>query len=243
MTRRLSKIRIDLFVVWLYRRRVLEAWHKRDPLDVNGPFGDNQDPWSAVLSWIARHTGFDHDVVDQYMTAITRQPRKKVDPYVSRELFKWWEDGNGDNLIRAFWATYPEVAETIQYLPRPQELVGGKEASYKTVATKPKKEAGKKQVKRKKRAKQPPRTELSERESAVKTALGVGLSKTAIARQLGITPGRVSQLIKQIERIEANATSRSTSMGAALPLVGDFSSDAPPNKRTHRQRKQDDQKL
>lgn len=222
MTKRLSRISIQLFLTWLHRRRVKGAWRKLDLWDEDGPFGGGPDPWTAVVDWIARHTGFQPEVVEAYMSGIARQPQIKLDPYVSRELFAWWENGNDDKLIRAFWVSYPEVAEAIQYLPKPKKL----KKDHK-LAKRP----------GRKRGKQPPRTTLTPQEKKVKRGLEAGLRNIEIANRLGVTPGRVSQIAKQIETVEAAAASRSLPMRQMATVRNDYSPEAPSPKRAARQRK------
>jgi hypothetical protein len=237
MAKRLSHISLSLFVTWLYRRRVMGGWQKLDELHKDWPFGERIDPWLAIAHWISRNTGFQAHVVEEYMRNVSRSAPNTIDPYVSRELFKWWEDGAGKKLIVVFWDAYPEVAESMQYLPKPVLPDSNSEENSKATAITPKKTVGKKPVKRKKRAKQPPRTEFTEREKQVKKGLAATISKKALAKHLGVDPSRISQLIKQIEEVEANAASRSKAMGAMVSVRDDYSADAPPNKRTHRQRK------
>lgn len=80
-------------------------------------------------------------------------------------------------------------------------------------------------------------TKLTSRERQVKMRLDMPQSQVEIAEALGITEGRVSQIVDQIERKEKAKRSRSVGLGKALPLRGDYSADDTTSKRIKRQRK------
>lgn len=204
----------ELFIRWLYRRRVKGQWLKDEPWGDQWPWGDKVDPWTAIASWIARHTGFLDSVVEEYMSAVGRQQATDIDRYVSRELFKWWGEGNGNVLIRRFWEAYPDVAKSMRRLPRPA-----------------------KQIRARKRGKQRKRSTYTKRENEVKLRLDVGQRPVDIADALGITEGRISQIVASIERVEKAKSSKSVPMGETLHLRDDYSADDTTPKRTPRQRK------
>lgn len=214
MAKRLSRISLGLFVTWLHRRRVMGGWRKLNEWDQGWPFGERIDPWMAIVYWISKHTGFEGYVVEKYMLDVSRSTPNTIDPYTSRELFKWWEDGAEEKLIRAFWESYPDLAESMPGLPK-----------------------SKKAKTRRRRGKRSPRTTLTPQQELVKRALECGFRQVDIAKKINRTEGRVSQIVKKIEAAEKAGASRGLPLSETLPLHNDYSKDAPAPKRTPRQRK------
>jgi len=215
------QIPVYLFARWLLRRRDLEGWkglrHDRDLK--KWPWPGLSDPWNAVVHYLSAHTGISIEAVERYMencvSAWSVLPPDTADTYTQCELHKWWESGQGEALIRKFWQAYPDVAKRMHGLPK-----------LRARAVTPK---GRKRSKR---------TMPTPRELQFLFLEAKGYSDRQIARQMKITPGRVSQLRTSAGQRADTPASRSIPLGKSVPLM-DHDGVAPKSKKRTRPPKDD----
>ncbi len=170
-----------------------------------------------------------------------------ISPRIVRELRALDCDGSNIQIVKRLVNRYPNhgaVAELLKKYPQlnqsepSQTTINLGVTQNQHILVVQDQAVQKKKVRsRRKRGKRPQRTTLSDQEKKVQYSLDAGLTQVQIARQLRLTEGRISQIVKNIKQIEKSTSSRSIPMGKMLPLHNDFSPDAPSSTHTRRQRR------
>ncbi len=115
---------IWLFVRWLGSWRRHERWEywgrvRNDPrYRCFWPFKDKDDPWTAIVNHLSSRTGISAQAVERYMAGCTDEGEPTNDTFTQRELHKWWESGQGTDVIYRFQQNYPDLAKLADFLPK-----------------------------------------------------------------------------------------------------------------------------